>query len=472
MTADILVVDDEDDIRLLIADILSDEGFQCRIAGDSAAAHLAIEEQHPDLIILDIWLEGSELDGMKILERVKADVASLPVVMISGHGTVETAVNAIKLGAYEFIEKPFKADRLLLTVTRALEAARLQRENNELRQRVGQAVEVVGVSTSMKQLRTALQKVAPTDSRVLISGPPGVGKEVFARELHALSNRTSGPFIVLNCATMNPDGMEIELFGKEALYNEKVETRKIGTLEKADGGTLLLDEVSYMPLETQGKIVRVLQEQTFTRVGGENPIKVDVRVIASTNQNMEVEMATGNFRQDLFYRLNVVPIQILPLKGRPDDIPALVEYFMTRSVMTSGLPPRVVSAEAMAALQAYDWPGNVRQLRNAIDWILIMASGHPDEPLLVENLPPEIASGNQATAEWNEGGKMMTLPLREARENFERQYLLAQVSRFGGNVSRTAEFVGMERSALHRKMKTLGVTNREIGEQPVSIATE
>lgn len=470
MAADILIVDDEEDIRLLIADILTDEGFECRTAGESASAFAAIKERRPNLLILDIWLEGSDLDGMEILERVHEEHASMPVVMISGHGNVETAVNAIKLGAYDFIEKPFKADRLVLTVTRAVEVARLQRENEELRKRTSDVTDLVGVSPSIRQLRSALEKVAPTDSRVLISGPAGVGKEVFARQLHKQSLRSSGPFVVLNCAAMTPDRMEMELFGQEATDAES--PRNTGTLEMAHGGTLLLDEVSDMPLETQGKIVRVLQDQTFTRVGGEAPVNVDVRVIASTNRDMETEMAGGNFRQDLFYRLNVVPIEIPPLRDRPDDVPALVDHFMQRSALISGVSPRTMSPEAIAALQAYDWPGNVRQLRNAVDWILIMAPGQADEPVTVENLPPDIGAGSSASAGWEEGAKMMSLPLRDARENFERQYLLAQISRFGGNVSRTAEFVGMERSALHRKLKSLGVTNREIAEQPSAAVPE
>lgn len=459
MAVEVLVVDDEADIRMLIADILEDEGFECRTAENSSVAMAAISERRPNLVVLDIWLERSELDGMEILAHLKENHGDIPVVMISGHGNVETAVNAIKLGAYDFIEKPFKADRLLVTVNRAVEAARLVRENAELRQRTADTSDLIGVSPALRQLKAALEKVAPTDSRVLISGPPGVGKEVFARQLHLNSFRKSGPFVVLNCAAMAPERMEVELFGEDG---DGVSGKRIvGTLEQAHGGTLLLDEVSDMPLETQGKIVRVLQEQTFTRVGGDTAVQVDVRVIASTNRNMEEQMAAGNFRQDLFYRLNVVPIEIPPLRERRDDIPALIEHFMSNSASVSGVAARRMTSEAMAALHTYDWPGNVRQLRNAVDWILIMAPGGPEEPIAVANLPPDIVTKGAAPAGSEESAKMMALPLREAREIFERQYLLTQVSRFGGNISKTAEFVGMERSALHRKLKSLGVSSRE-----------
>ncbi len=459
MATDVLVVDDEADIRMLIADILGDEGFDCRIAADSASAIEAVTAKAPGLVILDIWLERSELDGMDILAYLRENCANVPVIMISGHGNVETAVNAIKLGAYDFIEKPFKADRLLVTCNRAIETARLHRENQELRQRVSDTSEIIGVSPAIRQVKAALDRVAPTDSRVLISGPPGVGKEVFARQLHLRSARASAPFVVLNCAAMAPDRMEIELFGEEG--GPDGAGRVIGTLERADGGTLLLDEVSDMPLETQGKIVRVLQEQRFNRVGGDGPVQVDVRVIASTNRDMEEQMAAGNFRQDLFYRLNVVPIRIPALTERRDDIPVLIEHFMEGSAASGGSQPRSVGREAMATLQTYDWPGNVRQLRNVVDWMLIMAPGGAADPITIDNLPPEIVGSSTPQAEWEEGAKMMSLPLREAREIFERQYLLTQVSRFGGNISRTAAFVGMERSALHRKLKSLGLNTRD-----------
>ena len=459
MPTEVLVVDDEADIRMLIADILEDEGFECRTAENSATALSSIADRRPNLVILDIWLERSELDGMQILEHLKENYADVPVVMISGHGNVETAVNAIRLGAYDFIEKPFKADRLLVTINRAIEAARLQRENAELRRRTADTSDIIGVSPAIRQLRAAVEKVAPTDSRVLISGPPGVGKEVFARQLHLNSYRADSPFVVLNCAAMAPERMEAELFGEERPSGTG--NRTVGTLEQAHGGTLLLDEVSDMPLETQGKILRVLQDQTFSRVGGDRKIEVNVRVIASTNRNMEAEMGAGSFRQDLYYRLSVVPIRIPPLRDRRDDIPVLVEHFMKQSASVAGVAPRTVSKEAIAALQTYDWPGNVRQLRNVVDWILIMAPSGTDEPISIENLPPDIVGREAVRSGSNETAKMMSLPLREAREIFERQYLLTQLSRFGGNISRTSEFVGMERSALHRKLKSLGVASRD-----------
>lgn len=452
MTTDALIVDDEADIRRLVADILKDEGYSCRTAGDARSAISAVEKKRPDLVVLDIWLEGSDMDGMALLQDVRRRCYGAPVIMISGHGNVETAVAAIKLGAYDFIEKPFEADRLVVTANRAVEAARLLRENTELRRRAGEAAEIVGVSTLIRRLRAALDRVAPTDSRVLISGPPGSGKEVFARQLHLRSRRAANPFVVVNCAALAPDRVEFELFGRV----EASATR--GALELAHGGTLLLDGVGDMPLESQGKIVRVLQDLTFNRVGGEGaPIQVDVRVIASTSRDMEEEMAAGRFRQDFFYRLNVVPIRIPPLRDRREDVPVLIEHFMAGSAAAAGLSPRPMSKEAMATLQAYDWPGNVRQLRNVVDWILIMSPGEPGQPVTAADLPPEVGDGGSAIGSWEEGARMISLPLREARDTFERQYLLAQISRFGGNVARTAEFIGMERSALHRKLKLLGV---------------
>ncbi|WP_374653020.1 sigma-54-dependent transcriptional regulator [Dongia sp.] len=458
MARDILIVDDEADIRLLISGILGDEGFQAREAGDSDAALVQLRSRRPNLIILDIWLNNSTLDGMGLLEILKGEFSEVPVIMISGHGNIETAVTAIKNGAYDFIEKPFKADRLLLTIERALEAARLRREVEDLKHRAGGEGELIGSSQAILQLRLAIERVAPTGSRVLFSGPPGSGKEVAARLLHKRSKRASGPFVVLNCATMHPDRLESELFGLE---RDGEGAAKIGFLEQAHGGTLLLDEVADMPLETQGKILRVLQEQTFERVGGKTRVEVDVRVIAATARDLQAEMNAGRFRQDLFYRLNVVPMRLPPLKERRDDIVDLLDFFMARASEQTGLPARHLAEDAIAVLQANEWPGNVRQLRNVIDWLLIMTGGAPDEPIRADMLPPDIGSVSIAPASLAEGTEVMSLPLREAREIFERRYLESQVARFGGNISRTANFVGMERSALHRKLRSLGINTNE-----------
>ena len=466
MAHDILIVDDEADIRMLIAGVLKDEGYATREAGDSGDALAAIHTRQPTLVILDIWLQGSELDGIAILRQLRAEMASVPVIMISGHGTIETAVEAIKMGAYDFIEKPFKADRLLLLVARAIEAAQLRRENAELKLRAGGELDLVGASPAINQLRQQIERVAPTGSRVLISGAPGSGKEVVGRLLHARSRRSQGPFVPVNCATMRPDRLEIELFGCEATNNG--EPRKIGTFERAHGGTLFLDEVADMPLETQGKIVRALQEQTFERVGGSRRVEVDVRVVASSNRELSAEIAAGRFREDLFYRLNVVPIRVPPLRERREDIPLLGRHFMARGAAAARIQPRDFGEDALAALQAYTWPGNVRQLRNVIDWLLIMAPGDADEPVHADMLPNEITAIAPTVVKWDKGSEIMTLPLRDAREVFEREYLLAQVTRFGGNISRTAAFVGMERSALHRKLKSLGVFGNE---RPLRVAT-
>lgn len=458
MAHDILIVDDENDIRSLIADILEDEGYSARTASDSDSALKAVRDRVPHLLIQDIWLEGSRLDGLQILQQVKAEHPELPVVMISGHGNIETAVASIQMGAYDFIEKPFDSDRLLLIIRRAVEAAHLRRENAELRIKAGSNTELYGDSLLISQLRQAIEKVSMTSSRVLISGPPGSGKEVVARLIHMSSARKDGPFVVLNCATLSPEQVEVELFGTE--YGEAGGARKIGTLERAHGGTLLLDEVADMPLETQGKIVRVLQEQSFERVSGSVRVQVDVRVMASSNKNLQEEMAANRFREDLFYRLSVVPIRVPALRERKDDVPLLARYFMQRAAESAGLAARTLGEDTVTALQTYEWPGNVRQLRNIIDWLLIMAPGQSSDPIRADMLPPEVGSNAPAVLKWDKSSEIMNLALREARELFEREYLLAQITRFGGNISRTANFVGMERSALHRKLKLLGVQTK------------
>ncbi len=466
MAHDILIVDDEADIRLLIAGVLNDEGYATREASDSAQALAVIHSRQPTLVILDIWLQGSELDGIEILRLLHTEMPSVPVVMISGHGTIETAVAAIKIGAYDFIEKPFKSDRLLLVVERAIEAAQLRRENEELKLRAGGDIDLVGTSPLANQLRQQVDKAAPTGSRVMVTGPPGSGKEVVGRLLHLRSRRAKGPFVPVNCATMRPERLEIELFGTESGSDGAL--RKIGTFERAHGGTLFLDEVADMPLETQGKIVRVLQEQTFERIGGSSRVEVDVRVVASSTRELAGEIGAGRFREDLFYRLNVVPIKVPPLRDRREDIPLMARHFMARSSEAARLTPRELGEDAMATLQAYSWPGNVRQLRNVIDWLLIMAPGDAREPVRADMLPNEITAIAPTVVKWDKGSEIMTLPLRDAREVFEREYLLAQVTRFGGNISRTAAFVGMERSALHRKLKSLGVFGND---RPLKVGT-
>ncbi len=459
--ADILIVDDEADIRTMIQGILEDEGYTLRQAGNSKHAYEKISERVPDLIIQDIWLQYSEHDGLKILETVKAQHPLLPVIMISGHGTIETAVTAIRHGAYDFIEKPFKTDRLILMVERALESARLKRENEKLREKAEGPSELVGPSTVISNLRTNINRVAQTSSRVLLTGEPGTGKDVAARMIHKLSGRANGPFMVLNCATMRPERLEMELFGNEE--GIMGESARAGVLEQAHTGTLFLDEVADMPLETQGKIVRVLQEQKFQRIGGKDLIEADVRIIASTNRNLEDAIKNGSFRQDLYYRLNVVPIEMPALRQHPEDIPAIADYFAQSYARQSGLPLMTFSPGAQTALQVCNWPGNVRQLRNVVERIMIMASGNTEGIIQVEHLPPEVmsvkVSGN------TEGGNtpdstadFMSVPLREAREIFEKEYLSSQLRRFGGNISKTAQFVGMERAALHRKLKQLGIS--------------
>jgi two-component system nitrogen regulation response regulator NtrX len=455
MAAEILIVDDEADIRDLVAGILEDEGYATRTARNSDDALAAIAARRPNLVFLDIWLQGSKLDGLQLLDAVKREHPELPIVMISGHGNIETAVAAIKQGAYDFIEKPFKADRLVLVADRALETSRLKREVKQLKQLAPLPPSLVGRSGAMSQLRQAIERVAPTNSRVLIVGPSGAGKELAARTLHQMSARASGPFAVINAAAITPERMETELFGVD--HSNGTEQRKPGALEEAHGGTLFIDDVADLPRETQNKILRVLVDQTFQRVGGTAKVSVDVRIVSSTSRNLEALIAEGRFREDLYHRLSVVPIRVPALAERREDIPELVDYFMDQISQATGLPKRRIGEDAMAVLQSHNWPGNVRQLRNNIERLMILAGGDPDAVLDASMLPPDVGSMVPAMPNGNGGEQLMGLPLRDAREVFEREYLVAQISRFGGNISRTAEFVGMERSALHRKLKALGI---------------
>jgi two-component system nitrogen regulation response regulator NtrX len=453
MATDILVVDDEADIRDLVSGILEDDGHQVRTARDSDEALDAFSRRKPSLVVLDIWLQGSRMDGLDLLSTFKEIDPEMPVVVISGHGTIETAVAAIRKGAYDFVEKPFTADRLLLVVQRALEATRLKRENTALRVRSGLGDDLIGSSAAMAALRTAIERVAQTNSRVLIAGPAGSGKELIARLLHERSGRGGGQFVAINAASIAPDRMESEIFGEEGPDGRP---KKIGVFEQAHGGTLFLDEVGDMPLETQSKILRVLVEQRFRRLGGANDVQVNVRVVSSTSRELRDDIEAGRFREDLFHRLNVVPLRAPSLAERREDIPELAGYFVGRLAGMSGVPPRQIGEDALAALQAADWPGNVRQLRNVIERILILATGDPQTPVTIDALPPE--AWPQAGFSKHDGlQEVIGLPLRDARERFEREYLNVQITRFGGNISRTAAFIGMERSALHRKLKSLGV---------------
>lgn len=457
MPLDILVVDDEADIRSLVSDILTDENYTARAVKNSVEAFDAIAVKIPSAIILDIWLKDSELDGLGILEVVKRKYSDVPVVIISGHGTIETAVKAIRMGAYDYLEKPFKEDRLLHVVKRAIETSRLKAENAELKLRTNTVNILVGSSPAVGHLRQSIEKVAPTGSRVFISGPAGAGKETIARSIHAKSKRKSGPFIPLNAASLGTDFVDHELFGTEDSDDLNAPPRKVGVFEQADGGTLFIDEVTDIPLATQGKLVRFLQTGEFERVGGTKKHAVDVRVVAASCRDVEKEIREGRLREDLYYRLNVVPLQAPPLKDRREDIPQIADYFLAHAAEMSKLAKRNLSEDAIAALQAYDWPGNVRQLKNVIEWILIMAPSTVNSVVSSDMLPREIFSATPAAITPQVNTDIMSLSLREAREVFERQYLMAQIQRFGGNISRTANFIGMERSALHRKLKSLEV---------------
>jgi two-component system, NtrC family, nitrogen regulation response regulator NtrX len=460
MALEVLVVDDEADIRELVSGVLEDEGFTVRAAADSTAALEAIEERRPSLVLLDVWLQGSRLDGLQILQEVKRRDPNLPVLMISGHGNLDTAVAAIREGAIDFIEKPFEAERLLHLVNRATETDRLRRENETLRAQTGHDDQLHGTSAAINNVRATLKRVAPTGSRVLITGPAGVGKEIAARMIHQWSPRAKAPFIVVSAAMMSPDRVEEELFGSEIDG-----VARPGLLEQAHGGTLFLDEIADMPLTTQAKILRVLTDQSYHRIGGQRPIRVDVRVLSATSRNLADEIIDGRFREDLYYRLNVVPVRIPSLRERREDIPELANHFLTRFAAERRISPPTLSDEAVAALQAHDWPGNVRQLRNIIERTVILAPGDRVSCIDVDLLPSEILDNQGSVGLSSATLTIMGSPLREARESFEREYLKIQIRRFSGNISRTASFIGMERSALHRKLKALGIADKRDGDE-------
>lgn len=459
MALEILIVDDERDIRELVAGVLSDEGYECRTAGDSQSALDAIDQRRPSLVLLDVWLHGSPMDGLEVLDAIKSREPELPVIIFSGHGNIDTAVSAISRGAMDFIEKPFEAERLLLLVARATETERLRRENARLREGFAVSDEFTGNSSAINTVRATLKRVANTGSRLLIAGPAGSGKEVAARLLHSWSPRADHAFVTVNSARITPERFEHELFGEE----QGGKLVRAGLLEMADGGTLYLDEVADMPLSTQARILRVLTDQAFVRVGGHRQIRVDVRVVSSTARSLEKEIAERRFREDLFYRLNVVPVGIPSLSDRREDIPALVDHFFARFAADQGVAPPEVSLEAMAALQSYEWPGNVRQLRNVVERTIILTPRENLQRIEADMLPAEILNGRISGE--NGLSSLMGVPLREARENFEREYLRVQIRRFSGNISKTASFIGMERSALHRKLKLLGMVDRREDEE-------
>jgi two-component system nitrogen regulation response regulator NtrX len=460
MALEVLVVDDEADIRTLVSGVLEDEGYEVRTAADSTQTLEAFEERRPSMVLLDVWLQGSRLDGLQLLQEIKRRDPTVPVLMISGHGNLDTAVAAVREGAIDFIEKPFEAERLIYLVDRATDTERMRRENETLRRQVGHDELLHGTSVAINTVRATLKRVAPTGSRVLITGPAGVGKEIAARMIHNWSPRAKAPFVVLPAAMMSPDRVEEELFGSETDG-----VVRPGLLEHAHGGTLFLDEIADMPLTTQGKILRVLTDQSYHRIGGQRPVKVDVRVLSATARNLSEEIAAGRFREDLFYRLNVVPVRIPPLRERREDLPEMVHYFLARFAAERHTSTPSMSDDAMAALQAHDWPGNVRQLRNIIERTIILAPGDRVACIDVDLLPAEILENQNAMGGSTAAVAIMGSPLREARESFEREYLKIQIRRFSGNISRTASFIGMERSALHRKLKALGIGDKREGEE-------
>ncbi|MFV1600164.1 MULTISPECIES: sigma-54-dependent transcriptional regulator [unclassified Phaeobacter] len=464
--SDILIVDDERDIRELVSDILEDEGYATRKAGSSEECMAALNAEPPALLILDIWLKDSQMDGIDILKVVKRDNPEIPVVIISGHGNIEIAVAAIKQGAYDFIEKPFNIDQLLVVIRRAMEASKLRRENSDLKRQDAGVSEMIGASATYRALIGQLDKVTKSNGRVMLTGPAGSGKEIAARYIHTQSNRASAPFVTVNCASIEPDRMEEVLFGRESA-ERGVEP---GLLEQAHGGVIFFDEVADMPLGTQSKILRVLVDQQFQRVGGADKVRVDLRVISATNKDLEREIEADRFRQELYHRLNVVPIPVPSLADRREDIPLLADHFIAHFNQSQGLPLRKLSEDAIALMQTMLWPGNVRQLKNMVERVLIL--GESSGPIEPKDLPrDEEAVDDQSRVVLS--GALATLPLREAREAFEREYLLTQINRFGGNISRTASFVGMERSALHRKLKSLGVvTSNKAGARIAHVEKE
>jgi len=460
MALDILIIDDEDDIRDLIAGILDDEGYETRQAHDADSGLNEIARRRPSLVFLDIWMQGSRLDGLQLLDVFQSQHPDMPVVMISGHGNVETAVSAIRRGAYDYIEKPFKIDRLLHVTQRAMEATRLRNEVAELKERsAAKNADMVGTSPALQQVRGIIEKSAPTNSRIFVAGPSGAGKGLVARLIHQRSPRANAPFVEINASLYAPDEVPVVLFGRESRDKSGLLQVEVGALERAHGGTLYLSEVTTLPAQVQNALLRTLVENRFNRVGGAQAVPIDVRIISSSSQNVSSLTEAGDFRSDLFHRLAIVPLQLSPLKERREDIPPLVSVFIEQVCRMHNLQRMSIGDDAIAVLQAQDWPGNARQLRNSIERLLIlMKDQQPENGVITASmLPSDIGEVLPTVGDTDASAHLMSLPLRDAREVFERQYLLAQIERFGGNISKTAEFVGMERSALHRKIKSLGL---------------
>ncbi len=461
MRYDILIIDDEKDIQESISGLLTDEGYSTRTTGNGDDALIKFKEKRPHLVILDVWLNDPRYDNLKLLEILKKEDMNVPILIISGHGTVETAVNAIKIGAYDFLEKPFKTEKLLLLTGRAIETHSLKKENEDLKSKLSYHSDIIGTTQPIMQLRQSIEKVAATNCRVLITGPTGSGKELVAQKIHGLSRRKNAPFIIVNCALLNSETLERELFGIDEKNPDGSISTFPGFLEKADNGTLFLDEICDMPMNTQNKIVRILQDQSVTRLNSTKSFKVDVRVLASSAKNIETEIKEGRFREDLFYRLSVIPIQTPALCQYKDDIPKLLDHYMKRISQRFGLPAKTVSPDSIAVLQNYEWPGNLKQFINMIEWLLIMSPQKDDAEITPNMLPKEIMKAASPLLNWDKSSEILKMPLKEARESFEKHYLEAQIHRFSGNISQTAQFIEMERSALHRKLKTLGVEDRQ-----------
>ena len=449
MKNEILVIDDNFDIRNLISNILKDKNYNVREAANYDQAAFEIDKQLPDLAVIDVKLDKGDKDGIDLLKKIKQISDLVPVIMISGHANVEMAVESLKLGAYEFITKPFATEQLLNFVSRALENIKLKKENLQLENKLFHSFDLIGESNQIIKIKKLINKLSATDSRVLVTGPTGSGKELVARKIHKNSDRSKNPFIVLNGASLQPENYELELFGSD----NKNGSITYGFLEKAANGTLLIDEVSEIPLETQAKILRVLIDQKFKRINGSKDIHVNIRIISSTSKDLKSEVTIGNFREDLFHRLNVVPIDIPKLSARPDDIPLLIKYFQKKISEINGIPEVNLNVDE-ELLYSYDWPGNVRELRNLVERISILSQN--ENKSNITRLLHEILNKN-STQNISDSTISMSYPLKQARENFEKNYLLNQLRKNKGNISKTAEFIGMERSALHRKLKSLGI---------------